>query len=405
MEESGIVSLNVGGTPFDTTLDTLTKYPESMLGTMFAERNRHTFKPGKDGRIFLDRDPVCFGVLLEFLRCGELHVPMDVYPSKMRTELGYWGFDADELRKKVRCENVAGELAETSEKYLRESLGELAEDLVAYHRDDWKVLASNGKTEIEVVMVHLQDCDDSVRFLSMGYDRCREEIYRLLFPPNGRHPTLRPNGDWYDFSRAAMLRRIYEKLESGTMQDFPAGIRRRLTGMNLQRYDETKGRYDESKAGWLFALGKSYKEADRSTFPADCTEESEFFLLLHVCGSEFFFPECHACETSFGERMRKIVHLMRDKSALFSMERPREVFAEILEERMGFRCRWHQYRKYDINKMKDDLYCIVNVDILCNTIPHDQAQQKDVWSLKISWAPKEKPEASSGPKNKKRKKM
>ena len=168
MEESGVVHLNVGGTPFDTTLDTLTKYPDSMLGTMFSKGNRdllkiekdgrvsvirdpEALKVEKDGRIFLDRDPVCFGVLLEFLRCGELHVhPHVCCPSKLRTELDYWGFDADDLRKKVRCENVGRELAEKARKELEKICEDVLDD--AFHRLDTDYLTANGYTEFRLYM-------------------------------------------------------------------------------------------------------------------------------------------------------------------------------------------------------------------------------------------------------------
>ena len=400
MEESGVVHLNVGGTPFDTTVQTLTKHPESMLGTMFAERNRDTLKTGKDGRIFLDRDPVCFGVLLEFLRCGELYVPTDVYPSKMRAELYYWGFDADELRKKVRCENVGMELSETSENYLRETLGAFAEDLVAYHRDEWRRAASRGTTEVEVAMVHLNEYKDSVRFLWMEYDRCRNEAFRLLFPPNGLHPTLRPDPSWNFFDAGALFRRIYKKLQAGKV-DTLEGISYQLFKFEqLKHVDWREGSKDEC----LSALKDLCDEDYRHQRPADGVSKHEFFLLLKVCDSKFFVPECHDCAESFSERLRKIEDLMRDKSKLFSMQRPREVFAEILEERMGFSCSWRLNKKYDIDSHGDD-YRITEAFSVDGTVEEKLSVQKDVWSLGLSWAPKETVETSDGPKNKKRKKM
>ena len=64
-----IVYLNVGGARFMTTLGTLRKYPDSLLGAMFS--GRHNMLQYDDrGYFFIDRDPVLFGVILQFLRYG-----------------------------------------------------------------------------------------------------------------------------------------------------------------------------------------------------------------------------------------------------------------------------------------------------------------------------------------------
>jgi hypothetical protein len=52
-----ILELNVGGEPFTTTKSTLCSVSGSMLEAMFS--GRHTLKQ-KEGRYFLDRDPVIF---------------------------------------------------------------------------------------------------------------------------------------------------------------------------------------------------------------------------------------------------------------------------------------------------------------------------------------------------------
>ena len=68
LESSGsTVSLNVGGTIFQTSPSTMLKYPGSKLETMFKEGqkiNNLTF--------FLDKDPKYFRILLNFLTKGKL---------------------------------------------------------------------------------------------------------------------------------------------------------------------------------------------------------------------------------------------------------------------------------------------------------------------------------------------
>ena len=64
-----IVPLNVGGLGFMTTLGTLRKYPDSFLGAMFSGRHSN-LKRDETGAVFLDRDPMLFGIVLQFLRQG-----------------------------------------------------------------------------------------------------------------------------------------------------------------------------------------------------------------------------------------------------------------------------------------------------------------------------------------------
>lgn len=66
-----IITLNVGGTRFETALGNLRKYPDSMLGAMFSGRHDATglVRPGANG-FFIDRCPVLFSAVLQFLRTG-----------------------------------------------------------------------------------------------------------------------------------------------------------------------------------------------------------------------------------------------------------------------------------------------------------------------------------------------
>lgn len=69
------VTLNVGGHLYTTSLSTLTRYPDSMLGAMF----RGDFPSARDshGHFFIDRDGPLFRYILNFLRTSELTLPMD----------------------------------------------------------------------------------------------------------------------------------------------------------------------------------------------------------------------------------------------------------------------------------------------------------------------------------------
>jgi len=88
--QDDLVELNVGGTPFTTYLNTLTKIPESMLAAMFSGR----FPLNKDthGRVFIDRDPKIFRYILSYMRSGVLVYPNDPSEKKLfRLDLNYFG--------------------------------------------------------------------------------------------------------------------------------------------------------------------------------------------------------------------------------------------------------------------------------------------------------------------------
>ncbi|CAL8367777.1 unnamed protein product [Lota lota] len=69
------VTLNVGGHLYTTSLSTLQRYSDSMLGAMF----RGDFPTTQDskGNYFIDRDGTLFRYILNFLRTSELTLPVD----------------------------------------------------------------------------------------------------------------------------------------------------------------------------------------------------------------------------------------------------------------------------------------------------------------------------------------
>ena len=70
-----IVKLNVGGIYYTTTKDTLTRFPESMLGAMFS--GSFTASKDENGYYFIDRNGKLFEYVLDFLRSSILALPGD----------------------------------------------------------------------------------------------------------------------------------------------------------------------------------------------------------------------------------------------------------------------------------------------------------------------------------------
>ncbi|CAG8534952.1 5851_t:CDS:2 [Ambispora leptoticha] len=73
--QSQIVVLNVGGLKYETLQSTLTAYPDTLLGTMFAERNQHLLKPKNGNEYFFDRNGRAFHYIMEYYRSGKLYFP------------------------------------------------------------------------------------------------------------------------------------------------------------------------------------------------------------------------------------------------------------------------------------------------------------------------------------------
>ena len=88
-----LIDLNVGGTRYTARLETLTRYPDSMLGAMFS--GRHTLKKTAQDEHFIDRSGYHFRHILDFLREPE-HFEIDLTGSalkELKREALYFGLN------------------------------------------------------------------------------------------------------------------------------------------------------------------------------------------------------------------------------------------------------------------------------------------------------------------------
>lgn len=92
-----IVELNVGGVHYTTTLSTLTRDPDSLLGQMFTGRAKSPVLRDSKGKYFIDRDGVLFRYTLDFLRNQKLTLPENFHEcERLRQEADY--FQMSEMR-------------------------------------------------------------------------------------------------------------------------------------------------------------------------------------------------------------------------------------------------------------------------------------------------------------------
>eukprot|EP01114_Cavostelium_apophysatum_P000889 TRINITY_DN10779_c0_g1_i1.p1 TRINITY_DN10779_c0_g1~~TRINITY_DN10779_c0_g1_i1.p1 ORF type:complete len:307 (+),score=36.31 TRINITY_DN10779_c0_g1_i1:89-1009(+) len=88
---SDIVQLNVGGTCYTTSRDTLIRRQGTMLSAMFS--GKYVVVKDENGRAFIDRDGELFAHVLSFLRNGDGFVePIDAFlKRRVQAELIYFG--------------------------------------------------------------------------------------------------------------------------------------------------------------------------------------------------------------------------------------------------------------------------------------------------------------------------
>jgi len=93
--KNGRVVLNVGGKRFETLLETLRKYPNTMLGAMFSSSSCMAIAD-EHGEYFFDRDPKMFEVVLNFYRHGKIIIPSNRSPDMVKEELDFFGINVEE---------------------------------------------------------------------------------------------------------------------------------------------------------------------------------------------------------------------------------------------------------------------------------------------------------------------
>jgi hypothetical protein len=84
------IVLNVGGVRYETYKSTLLKYPNTLLATMFSDRNRELLVKDDNGEYFIDRNGKAFEAILDWYRTGQLLVPPSCTPEMIQRELDYF---------------------------------------------------------------------------------------------------------------------------------------------------------------------------------------------------------------------------------------------------------------------------------------------------------------------------
>jgi hypothetical protein len=123
------VKLDIGGTRFTTSLTTLCRFPDSMIGVMFS--GRHEFPLSADGYHFIDRDGTHFRHILNFLRdpenfcASESAMKSQENVRGLRNEAVYYGLEEAMFPVSSNARICNSEHIVTEQRVLRASIGGL----------------------------------------------------------------------------------------------------------------------------------------------------------------------------------------------------------------------------------------------------------------------------------------
>ncbi|RIB23838.1 BTB/POZ protein [Gigaspora rosea] len=87
------IILNIGGKKYETFQSTLTAQPETLLGTMFQDRNKSMRHPINGNEYFFDRNSEAFYYIMEFYRTGNITFPYEsrkVTYKQLEEEFNYF---------------------------------------------------------------------------------------------------------------------------------------------------------------------------------------------------------------------------------------------------------------------------------------------------------------------------
>ncbi|CAK9813428.1 BTB/POZ domain-containing protein KCTD3 [Anthophora quadrimaculata] len=99
---SDIVHLNVGGTRFSTSKQTLTWVPDSFFTALLS--NRIASHKDEIGALFIDRDPKLFSIILNYLRTKDIDLK-NVDLRTLRHEAEYYGI-TPLVKRLILCEDL-----------------------------------------------------------------------------------------------------------------------------------------------------------------------------------------------------------------------------------------------------------------------------------------------------------
>lgn len=176
------IVLNVGGKRFETLVETLRKFPHTMLGAMF---NSGLAKPDESGEFFFDRDPKLFQVVLNFYRHGKIIIPANQSSEMVKEELDFFGISVSD-----RLDGLGEELKQEADFVAQKRLTSFIDEFLM---PKMKTMAQTGHYSFEIGLVPERHSMNNMTNL----------------------PNLQKNSHYYDlFSERENRRRLTKMLKN-----------------------------------------------------------------------------------------------------------------------------------------------------------------------------------------------
>jgi hypothetical protein len=135
--KSKIVQLDVGGTLYKVSRDTLERCEGSMLSSLISDQ----WKEGNtDEPIFIDRNGRLFEHVLDYLRASKVFLPSTVNIDAVKEEFEFYGIDAD--------------MSEVHEKYGHKYLHELNERIRVQEESLYALKAEAHAIQASMMVEH-----------------------------------------------------------------------------------------------------------------------------------------------------------------------------------------------------------------------------------------------------------
>ena len=157
------VNLNIGGQHFTTSIQTLTKDPDSMLAAMFS--GRFELNPCEDGAFFIDRDGTHFRYILNYLRTGKLNLPENTtFEKELLEEAEFYQIQGmiDKLvpnESTLAVASIPTEIFLESEILTNEEHKRVLKDWLSSLQGKWRLLFRASRDGFESETFHSK-CDD-----------------------------------------------------------------------------------------------------------------------------------------------------------------------------------------------------------------------------------------------------
>lgn len=155
-----VVRLDVGGRHFTTSLATLTSEADSKLAAMFDHHDELEPQGTNDGRVFIDRDPVTFALILDWLRTSDLPTGLSAdLERRLRRDAAHYGLARLVAALQKSDDDVGGD-ARRYEKITVEQLWQL----------------TNEKSNVQLAGVDLRGvCLSGLDLTRARFTRCNME--------------------------------------------------------------------------------------------------------------------------------------------------------------------------------------------------------------------------------------